>query len=140
MSDENKALIMRWVEEMDKGNLEIYDELCAPDYVCHMPGSPEPLNRQTHREFARRLLEAIPDFRHSIEDLIAVGDKVVARCINRGTHKGDLMGIPATGKEVEYGTIFIIRIADGRIAEAWGEADLLGLLQRLGVVPPLGGS
>ena len=140
MSEKNKALVCHWVEELDKGHLEIFDELCTPDYVCHLPGNPEPLNRNQHKEFAGSLLAAFPDFHHTIEDLIAEGDKVVIRCTNRATHKGDLMGISATGNKVAYGTIVIIRIVEGKIVEASAEADLMGLMQQVGAIAPPGKS
>ncbi len=72
------------------------------------------------------------------EDMIAEGDKVVVRSTFRGTHKGDLMGIPPTGKQVTMPLILIYRIADDKIVEHWMQADALGLLQQLGVIPPMG--
>jgi len=72
------------------------------------------------------------------EDMIAEGDKVVLRSTFRGTHKGDLMGIAPTGKQVTMPLILIYRIADDKIVEHWMQADALGLLQQLGVIPPMG--
>ena len=81
---------------------------------------------------------AFPSYQLIAEDMIAEGDKVVVRSTFRGTHKGDLMGIPPTGKQVTMPLILIYRIADDKIVEHWMQADALGLLQQLGVIPPMG--
>ena len=81
---------------------------------------------------------AFPNYELIAEDMIAEGDKVVVRSTFRGTHKGDLMGIPPTGKQVTMPLILIYRIADDKIVEHWMQADALGMLQQLGVIPPMG--
>ena len=81
------------------------------------------------------ILRGIPDVRLDVEDLIAEGDKVVARYLARGNHHGRLMGIPPTGKSITYNEIFIARFADGRIAETWGVVDVLSQMRQLGVIP-----
>ena len=84
-------------------------------------------------------LDAIPDFRVTIEELVAEGDKVAVRRSYEGTHSGGpLLGIPATGKRLQFGSISIFRLADGRIAEHWEQLDRLALMQQLGVVPAPG--
>jgi steroid delta-isomerase-like uncharacterized protein len=80
-----------------------------------------------------RLRAAFPDLRVEINDLIAEGDKVVARNTVTGTHRGEFMGIPPTGRRVAYDEIFVVRFADGRIAETWGVVDLASLMRQLGV-------
>ena len=135
MSEANKAIVRRLVEEMDKGNLDIFDELLSSDYVYHFPGSPEPLDGQAHKESARTFYEAFPDLHHSIEDQISEGDRVVTRMTNRGTHRGEFMGVQPTGRETVFEVIDIVRIASGKIVEEWIQADLLGLLQQLGAFP-----
>jgi predicted ester cyclase len=81
-------------------------------------------------------LDAIPDFRVTIEDLVAEGEKVAVRRTYEGTHRGGpLLGIPATGKRSQFGGISIFRLANGRIAEHWEQLDRLALMQQLGVVP-----
>jgi steroid delta-isomerase-like uncharacterized protein len=85
----------------------------------------------------RSLRAAFPDGRVTIEDMIAEGDKVVTRYNSRGTHKGDFMGIPATGKKVAVTGIVISRIAKGKIAEEWEEFDALGFMVQLGAIPPI---
>jgi len=81
---------------------------------------------------------AFPDFQVTVEDVVAEGDKVARRVTLSGTHKGEYMGIPPTGKQMTMGVITIERIEGGKIAEQWGEADMLGLMQQLGVMPPPG--
>ena len=136
--EENKALVRRCIDEMDKGNWAIFDELLVRDYVYHMSGRPKPLTREESEQLARAVRAAFPDGRMTVEDMIAEGDKVVTRYTSRGTHKGDFMGIPATGKEIVVTGIVISRIAKGKIAEDWEEFDGVGLFQQLGVIPPIG--
>jgi len=136
--EKNKALVRRCIEEMDNGNWAIFDELLARDYVYHMPGSPKPLTREETEQFARTIRAAFPDGHIIIEDMIAEGDKVVTRYTSSATHKGDFMGIPATGKRVVVKGIVITRIAEGKIAEDWEEFDGIAFLQQLGAIPPMG--
>ena len=123
------------LEELDKGNWELFNELHTPNFVYHGPASAKPLTREELEQFIRMLYAAFPDMYHTIEDMIAEGDKVVARFSIRGTHKGEFQGIPATGKEVAVTGIFIFHIAEGKIAEAWEEADMMGLMRQLGAIP-----
>ncbi len=81
------------------------------------------------------LRNAFPDITYTIEDLIAEGDKVVARWSAQGTHRGDFMGIPPTNKQVRFSEIEIIRVVDGKAVEEWEELDRLGLMTQLGVIP-----
>lgn len=136
--EENKALVRRCIDEVDKGNWAIFDELLAADYVYHMPGSPKALTREETEQFSRTIRAAFPDGRITVLDMIAEGDKVVTRYTSSATHKGDFMGIPATGKEVVVKGIVISRIAEGKIAEDWEEFDGIGFLQQLGAIPPIG--
>jgi steroid delta-isomerase-like uncharacterized protein len=136
--EENKAIVRRVIEEVDKGNWAIFDELLARDYVYHMPRGPKPLTREEYEELMRAIRAAFPDQRVTIEDMIAEGDKVVTRYTSSGTHKGDFMGIPATGNKVVATGIVISRIADGKIAEDWEEFDGVGFMQQLGIIPPMG--
>jgi steroid delta-isomerase-like uncharacterized protein len=82
-----------------------------------------------------RLHRAFPDLHVTVEDLIAEGDKVVGRNSVTGTHQGEYMGLPPTGKSVTYNEIFIIRFVDGRIAETWGVVDVFSQMKQLGVIP-----
>jgi steroid delta-isomerase-like uncharacterized protein len=135
--EKNKAIVRRCFEETDKENWAIFNELLVPDYIWHQAGRPKPLTREETEQFMRSLRAAFPDGRVTIEDMIAEGDKVVTRYNSRGTHKGDFMGIPATGKKVAVTGIVISRIAKGKIAEEWEEFDALGFMVQLGAIPPI---
>ena len=136
--EENKAIVRRWIDESSKGNWAIFNDLLARDYVWHQPGRPKPLNREETEQFMRTFRTAFPDHRLTIEDMIAGGDKVVTRYSIRGTHKGDYLGIAATGKEVVVTSICISRIAEGKVAEEWEEFDAFGFMLQLGAIPPIG--
>jgi len=136
--EENKAIVRRLFEENLKGNWALLnEELVVRDFVWHQAGRPKPLTREESEQFMRTLHAAFPDWRYTIEDMIAEGDKVVTRFTWRGTHKGDFMGIPATGKEVVFTSILICRIAEGKIAEEWEEFDSMGFMVQLGAIPPI---
>lgn len=133
---ENKAIVRRWFEETDKGNLDIIDELCAPDYIDHAPPLPDmPLGNAGVREANLRLRDAFPDTIHIIEDQIAEDDKVVTRLRGRGTFTGEILGIPPNGKVVEITGTSIHRLVDGKLVEHWANADLLSFMQQLGAIP-----
>ena len=137
-TEANKALVRRWFEENDKGNEAIVDELCAPDYLDHTPQLPGAgQGREPLRTSLRSLRAAFTDVEHRVEDVIAEGDRVVARIWARGTFTGELMGIPPNGKVIEISGISIHRIVDGKFVEHWADLDMLSFLQQLGVVPPL---
>jgi steroid delta-isomerase-like uncharacterized protein len=135
-AEDNKALIRRFYQEIDDGNLEAMDELVAENYLDHSPalfpgiGSGRAGLKQSFRMF----WDATPG-RHEIEDQIAEGDKVVTRLTAYGVHERDLPGLPATGRQVTMTGIAIHRIESGKIAEKWSDKDTLGLLQQLGVLP-----
>ena len=134
-AEQNKAVVRRWVEEgWNKGNVALIDELYAPNYVEHGL-QPEATSSEALKQEVNMFLTAFPDLQHSIEDLIAEGDKVVWRMKSKGTHKGPLMGISATGKAVSIGGIGIFRLENSRIVEGWVNIDLLGLLQQIGAIP-----
>jgi steroid delta-isomerase-like uncharacterized protein len=142
MSEENKAILRRVTDEVfGQGNLDLVDELFAADYVLHDPGIPGGELRGPE-DFKQRWVSmfrtAYPDLQLSVEDQIAEGDKVVARYTGRGTHQGELMGIPPTGNEVSVGGIIISRVSGGRVEEEWNSFDALGMMQQLGVIPPPG--
>jgi len=134
-TDENKALVRRFYEEIDKGNLEAMDELVAEDYIDHSP-PPFPVapGREGLKEAFKLFWEATPGY-HQIEDQIAEADKVVTRLTAHGKHEGDLPGIPRTGNDMKVTAVTIHRIADGKLVEKWSDKDVLGMLQQIGVIP-----
>lgn len=141
-TEQNKALVLEMVEELfNQGNLGRADEYMAPDFIEREelpPGIPR--GRDGVKAMTAMLRSAFPDFRATIDDAVAEGDKVVIRQTWTGTHKGEFMGVPPTGKCVSFGVIDIIRMADGKAAEHWGQMDTMGLMQQLGAVPTPGQS
>jgi steroid delta-isomerase-like uncharacterized protein len=133
VEEQNKEVVRQFIEALDKGNFDIHEELCADDYVCYFAGVPEPMNREAQKQFISTYYEAFPDNTHTIEDLIAKGNKVILRQSNRGTHQGDYEGIPPTGNKVEYFGILIFEIADGKMVKAWGTEDMLTFMMQLGM-------
>jgi steroid delta-isomerase-like uncharacterized protein len=134
-TEESKAISRNFIEEVfNQGNLEVVDQLVASEYVNHVGGT-EVRGRDGMKQFVTTYRAALPDYHCSIEDQIAEGDKVVTRWTARGTQEGELMGIPPTGRHVSLSGVVIDRLANGRLAETWLEADVLGMLQQLGVVP-----
>jgi steroid delta-isomerase-like uncharacterized protein len=133
---ENKAISRRADEELfNRGNLDVADELFAPDFVYHNPAGEELRGPENVKRYAVMLRAAFPDLHQTIEDQIAEGDKVSYRWTARGTHEGEPMGIAPTGKQVTFTGIAVARLADGKIEEMWENYDALGMLQQLGVVP-----
>ena len=125
-------------ERINKGDVAGFGDLVAEDFVEHQgPGGPGfPPTKEGTLEFFRTLLAAFPDWRMTVEDLIEGVDKTVARVTVTGTHKGEFLGVPPAGTQVEVQLIDIMRFDDaGLVCEHWGVADMLSLMQQLGVVP-----
>jgi steroid delta-isomerase-like uncharacterized protein len=135
--EENKALIRRFYDEVvNAGRLELVDELAAPDLIDHeeLPGFAG--GREGVKQFFATMRTAFPDLRMDVQDIIAEGDKVVARATIRGTHQGEFMGIVPTGKAISVSGIDIVRFSGGKVAEHWGVTDGAAMMQQLGAVPP----
>src|SRR5947199_2373542 len=132
---ENKGLIRRFYEEIDKGNLEAMDELVAEGYINHSPPPFPGLapGREGLKQAFRIFWEATPG-RHQIEDQIAEGDRVVTRLTAYGNHEGDLPGAPRTGNELKMTATVIHRIESGKLVEKWSDKDALSFLQQIGVI------
>jgi steroid delta-isomerase-like uncharacterized protein len=141
-TEQNKVLIQKWVDEVlntrDISDQSPAYQLVAADFVGHFPGQPPIEGLEAFRQFGSLYFSAFPDLQITAEDLITEGEKVTMRYGWRGTHKGELMGIAATGKQVTTSGISILRVANGKIAEQWDSFDTLGMLQQLGVLPSMG--
>lgn len=138
-AEANKALARRFQEEIEnQGNLDVVDEIVAADYVYHGPGGQEVRSPEALKEMVTMFRTGFPDLNITSEQMIAEGDKVVSRYTLQGTHNGDLMGIPPTGKQVTMTGVVVCRVAGGRIAEVWEEFDQMGMMTQLGVVSPPG--
>jgi steroid delta-isomerase-like uncharacterized protein len=132
-----KGITRQMIEEVfNKGRLDLIGKLVAPEFVGHDPALPQDIaGPDGQREVVSGYRAAFPDLEVTIDDQIAEGDRVVTRWTARGTHTGDLWGIPGTGKQVTVTGTSIDRNQDGRIVETWSHWDALGLMQQLGVVP-----
>jgi steroid delta-isomerase-like uncharacterized protein len=130
----NKDLIHRFFAFVNAGDFDAFPQLLAPDYHLHFDGMP-PLDSQGAAGFFQGFFTAFPDVQHEIVEQIAEGDLVATRIIVHGTHRGDFMGIPSTGREISIGAVNLHRVIDNQIAEQWVNADSLGMLQQLGAVP-----
>ena len=133
MSEDNKALVRHWFDESDRlGRMP--DELFAPGFVAHIPGSPD-MDAAAFQQYSASFYNAFTDFSHTFEDMVAEGDRVAFRATSRATHTKDFAGITATGTQIEVGQIGIVRVADGMMAEVWNSTDRLGMMQQLGAMP-----
>jgi steroid delta-isomerase-like uncharacterized protein len=131
-SEENQQVVRACFENAARGNFDALDEIVAPDYVLHPEGARGP---DGLKEMVQGYREALSDLRVSIDQQFTDGEYVATRITIRGTHDGDLMGTPATGKQVEFTGLTVSRIADGRIAEEWELVDTIGLLGQVGALP-----
>src|SRR6202008_1729957 len=136
-TEENKALVRRFYEEIDKGNLDAMDEFVAEDYLDHNPPPFPGLSpgREGLKQAFKMFQHATPGY-HQIEEQIAEGDKVVTRLTSIGKHDGDLPGAPRTGNDLKMTSITIHRIANGKLVEKWSEKDVMGILIQICVMQP----
>ncbi len=136
MSEENKAVIRRIYEEfINQGNINTFDELVSSALIEHDDMADLPPTAEGVKQVFAMFRSAFPDLRATIHDLIAEGDKVVARGTWSGSQKGEFMGVPASGRSVTFGVIDVFRFADGKVVEHWGQSDELGLMQQIGSIP-----
>jgi steroid delta-isomerase-like uncharacterized protein len=134
-TEENKALARRSWEIVSPDNLDLIEEIYAPDFVWHEPDQ-DIRGYEQAKQFVSSFFAAFPDLNISVEDVIGEGDKVVTRYTIRGTHQGETEEFgPPTGKQVELEGITIHRIEDGKIVEEWERYDNLSMLQQLGLAP-----
>ena len=138
MSEENKALVKRWFEEVwNKGRSEAIREMFADDGIAHgLANDPAAVMKgpRDYEPFYNAFRGAFPDIIVTVEDMIAEGDKVAARCSVRGKHTGDQLGFAATNTPVDFTGITIVRIRDGKIVEAWNNFDFMNMNRQLGVL------
>jgi steroid delta-isomerase-like uncharacterized protein len=138
---ENKDLVRRFDAEVFNGhNLEAADGFIADDAVEHDPLPGFGNDKQGAIGTIGQILDAFPDMQSEITQLIASGDKVAINSTFRGTHDGDFMGVPATGKSIEVNGIDIVRVENGKFVEHWGIFDAMSLMQQIGAIPPPAGS
>jgi steroid delta-isomerase-like uncharacterized protein len=137
-TEQNKAHTRQFFAAFDKGDLDGAAAVFAADAVVHNVGAPDPLNLAGFKQLGAVFLAAFPDGKHTIEAMIGEGEKVVTRATYRGTHTGDLMGIPPTGKSVTVTAMTIDHFTEGKIIESWRLFDQMGMMQQLVVIPTPG--
>jgi steroid delta-isomerase-like uncharacterized protein len=137
---ENKAVARRWVEDLfNAGNLEVADEIIAPDHVHHDPTLPDiSPGPEGQKQVVNLYRGAFTNAHISVEDHLAEGDRVVTRWTSSGTHQSELMGVAPTGNQVRITGITINRVSAGKIVESWTNYDALGMMQQIGAIPERG--
>ena len=128
--EENKAIVRRFVEAYNNQNLELFDDLLAPDYVDHT----SKVGREGLKQLMTMAFNAFPDLHETIEDIIAEGDKVWVRITFTGTNTGDWLGFAPTGKKVTSKNVDTYRIVNGKLAEYWNVTDASDFNKQLGII------
>jgi C-1 hydroxylase len=128
--EENKSVVRRFIEAYNKRKLELIDDFVAPDYVDHS----NHVDRDGLKQLFSMGLKGFPDWHETIEDIIAEGDKVWVRLSYSGTHSGEFMGLPATGKKITSKAVDIYRIVNGKLAEYWNVTDNINIFKEVGAV------
>ena len=135
--EKNKDLIKVYNEDFwNKQNIDAFEKYYSADFIIHFADGD--LNVEQYKGLCQAYFAAFPDIHVTTDLLVAEGDKVTKVWTVNATSKGDFMGIPATGKPMIIKGIEVFRIAEGKIAELWASMDNLGMLQQLGVIPPMG--
>ena len=130
--EENKALVRKAIEAINKKDLSLLDDLVAPNYFDHIAKQGQELIKQ----FLALLYKGFPDYHATIEDIIAEGDKVWARVTYTGTHTGDYLGFAPTGKTISINSVTIKRVVDGKMVEGWTITDMLNFFKQIGIIEP----
>lgn len=138
-AEQNREVIRQVYQAFSDRDFNRIDELFSDDYKDHSPGAPGPLGKEEFKQFLQMWFNAFPDARFEIEDIIVEGNKAAWRETMTGTHQGELMGIPPTGKQVRIPSMgFGLIGPDGKALKHWGAPDMMGLMQQLGVIPTPG--
>ncbi|HXQ34982.1 MAG TPA: ester cyclase [Anaerolineales bacterium] len=133
--EENKRIVRRYQEIYNSNNLDALNEVVTEHVLTPRMMAGMPPGLEGAKQVHKATLLGMPDWHTEIEELIAKGDKVVARITMTGTHIGDFFGFPPTGNRISFTGIYIVRIANGKIIEHWGEEDTIGLMQQIGAKP-----
>ena len=130
MAEDNKALMQKFVDRMNKHDLSAIDECFDASFVDHevMPGVPP--TRDGLKQGFQMFLKAFPDMQMKVEHMIAEGDLVLIHITTTGTNKGEMMGMPATGKAMKVGEMHLARVANGKFVEHWGVEDQMMMMQQ----------
>lgn len=134
-TEQNKSIVNRFLTEINRGNLEVLDEVLDPRLIEHSLPAQLPQNIDGVKQFFREYRAAFPDLTYKIEETVAEGNWVAERVSVHGTMKGPFLGMPATGKQATWSEMHMARIDHGKIVEHWGTADMMGMSQQLGLTP-----
>jgi steroid delta-isomerase-like uncharacterized protein len=136
MTDQNKALVRRIIDEAwNRGDLAVVDETFAADYTEHNPRPGQEAGIDGYKGGILMLRAAFPDLRLELQEILAEGDRTAVRYTLRGTHQGELLGVPASGRQVASDGMVFARFEDGKVVERWGVQDMLTLLGQIGAFP-----
>src|SRR5215207_3321576 len=134
-AEESKAVMRRFWEVWEQGDIDCLDEVLAPDYVNHTLAAPNlPSGPEGVKEVVSMFRSGMPDLRVVIEDMIAEGDRVATRYALEGTHGGDLFGIAPTGRHLSIKSMTVERLSEGKIVEHWRVTDELDMMRQLGAI------
>lgn len=132
--EQNKVIVLKFYQAFDQQDIEQAQALMSPDIVSRGLNAVPLKGTNAVIQYGRMMFTAFPDGCHTFEEVIAEGDKVVTRGVFIGTHHGELMGIPSTGKQVKFSVVHSDRVVNGKIVEHWGQGDTFALMQQLGVI------
>lgn len=133
-TEQNKEIILQFYKAFDDRQIERAFELLAPNFVAHMAGIIEPLDKDSFKEFGMSFYSAFSHGQHIFDEIIVTDDKIVTSGTFTAKHLGSFQDLPPTGKQISLSIMHIDRVEDGKIVEHWGQGDALGLMQQLGIV------
>jgi steroid delta-isomerase-like uncharacterized protein len=133
-TEQNKALVLKFYQAFDDRQIEQAVELLAEDFVAHLAGMSDPLDKASFEQFGMSFYTAFSQGQHIFERIIVSDDWVVTSGIFSAKHLGEFQGLPATGKQISLAVMHMDRVENGKIVEHWGQGDALGLMQQLGIV------
>jgi steroid delta-isomerase-like uncharacterized protein len=132
--EQNRTTVLQFYRAFDQRKIEQALDLLAPDFLAHLAGMPDPLDKENFKQFGMTFYSAFGQGEHKFDQVIIEGDKVVTCGTFTATHLGEFQGLPPTGKQIKLAIMHIDRVEDGMIVEHWGQGDALGLMQQLGLV------
>ena len=133
-SGQNRSLVLQFYKAFDDRSIESALELLAPDFVAHLAGMPDPLDKKGFEQFGMTFYSAFGRGQHQFDQVIVDADKVVTWGTFSAVHLGEFQGLPPTGKPIKLAVMHIDRVENGKIVEHWGQGDAFGLMQQLGIV------
>lgn len=137
--EQHKDIVRRVVEALNRHDFAALDEFFAADVLGHHPYGPPMEGRDSLKQFMKMVRVAFPDLRLTVHEMIGEGDKLVSKYTATGTHKGEFMGTPPSGKPINFVGVQILHFSSGRVVDDWEIFDQFGLMQQLGLLPMPGG-